>query len=126
MEKQSTLISEVMTDMSPDILAFIQQQITSFVRWDTIRFLQENPGTRDTAANLARYIGRDPQIVSREAAAMAAAGILLAEERGSHITFRLTTDAEIRRLIAAVVEAAHDRAFRMKLVYHILRQGDQP
>jgi hypothetical protein len=126
MERQNTLISEVMADMSPDILAFIQQHVTSFARWDTMRFLHENPGTRDTASNLARYIGRNPQKVAPEVAALAKTGILATEKRGPHTIYSLTADAEIRRLIAAVVEAARERAFRMKLVYHILRQGDQP
>jgi hypothetical protein len=125
MERQSTLISEVMSDMDPDILAFIQQYITSFARWDTIRFLQENPGTADTAENLARYIGRDPEEMGREAQAMSEAGILQAEVRNSYTVYGLTSDTDMRRLIAAVVEAVHDRAFRMKLVYHILRRGDQ-
>jgi DNA-binding transcriptional ArsR family regulator len=126
MERQTTLISEVMADMNPDVLTFIQQHITSFVRWDAIRFLDENPGTRDTANNLARYIGRDRQAVSREAAALAMEGILRAERRGAHIVYSLTADPEVRRLIADLVEEARERAFRMKLVYHILRQGDQP
>jgi DNA-binding transcriptional ArsR family regulator len=126
MERQTTLISEVMTDMNPDVLTFIQQHITSFVRWDAMRFLDENPSTQDTASNLARYIGRDRQMVSRETAALAKEGILKAEKRGSRIVYSLTADAEIRRLIGDVVAAARERAFRMKLVYHILRQGDQP
>jgi hypothetical protein len=35
----------------------------------------------------------------------------------------LIDDADILRLISHLVEAAHDRTFRMKLVYHILRAG---
>jgi DNA-binding transcriptional ArsR family regulator len=126
MERQHTLVSEVMSDMDEDILAFIQQQITSFVRWDTIRFLNENPGTKDTAERLAQYIGRDPEIVSSELEAMSKAGLLEAEVRGPYTIYGLTSDADMGRLIAMLVTAARDRAFRMKLVYHILRRGDQP
>jgi hypothetical protein len=123
MPSHNTLLSDIMEEMDPDVLVFIKEHISSFTRWDVIRFLHENPNTEDTAENLARFVGRAPHVIAGETREMAEEGILQAETTSGHTIYRLTTDAQIRQLIADLVEAARDRTFRMKLVYHILRAG---
>ena len=54
MDLYSTFMSDIPQEMNPRVLEFIQKHVTSFTRWDTIRFLGENPTTRDTAENLAK------------------------------------------------------------------------
>ena len=123
MPSHNTLLSDIMEEMDPDVLVFIKEHISSFTRWVVIRFLHENPNTEDTAENLARFVGRAPHVIAGEAREMAEEGILRAETASGHTIYRLTTDAQMRQLIADLVEAARDRTFRMKLVYHILRAG---
>jgi hypothetical protein len=125
MDLHSTLMTDIMEEMDFRVLQFIKNHVTSFTRWDTIRFLHENPHTHDTAENLAKYIGRAPHIIAEEAKELSEEGILTSETRGNHSIYSLTEDRELRQLIAALVKAARDRAFRMKLVYHILRAGGQ-
>ena len=125
MDLHNTLVSDIMEEMDPRVLEFIKQHVTSFTRWDTIRFLHENPNTRDTAENLAKYVGRAAHVIAEEAESMAETGLLQKESRGKHTIYWLTGDADTRKLIASLVEAARDRTFRMKLVYHILRAGGQ-
>jgi hypothetical protein len=125
MPSHNTLLSDIMEEMDPGVLAFIKEHISSFTRWDVIRFLHENPNTEDTAENLARFVGRAPHVIVGEAREMAEEGILQAETTSGQTIYRLTTDAQLCQLIANLVEAAHDRTFRMKLVYHILRAGGQ-
>ena len=48
-----------MNDMDPSLLSFVQTRVTSFIKWDLMRFLHENPHTLDSAANIARYTGRN-------------------------------------------------------------------
>lgn len=126
MDSYNAFLSDVMEEMDPQLLQFIKDHVTTFTRWDTIRFFYENPHTQDTAENLARYVGRSPEIICREADEMAQEGIFQAEKRGEHTIYVLTNDPDARQLIAQLVEAARDRTFRMKLVYHILRAGGQP
>jgi hypothetical protein len=90
-----------------------------------IRFLHENPNTEDTAENLARFVGRAPHVIVGETKEMTAEGILETGTMGEHTVYRLTADADTCQLIASLVEAARDRTFRMKLVYHILRAGGE-
>ena len=121
MDIRGTLMSDLMEDMDPRVLEYIKHHVTSFTRWDTLRFLHENPHTRDTAENLARYVGRASHVIAEEAERMAQEGLLQSEPRGRHTVYWLTDDADLRQLVASLVEAARDRTFRMKLVYHILR-----
>ncbi|MBN1641859.1 MAG: winged helix-turn-helix transcriptional regulator [Anaerolineae bacterium] len=125
MAPHSTLLSDTMEEMDPRVLEFIKSHITTFPRWDIIRFLHENPGTQDTAENLARYVGRAPQVIAHEARKLESEGIFESETQQTHTVYRLAEDPELRQLIAALVEAYRDRTFRMKLVYHILRAGGQ-
>lgn len=125
MDSYNTLMSDIMEEMDQRVLEFIKSHVTSFTRWDTIRFLSENPHTRDTAENLARYVGRAPQVIQVEAKELSEEGILAAETTGGHTVYSLTEDDDVRQLVASLVTSARDRTFRMKLVYHILRAGGQ-
>jgi hypothetical protein len=125
MPSHNTLLSDIMEEMDPRVLAFIKEHISSFTRWDVIRFLHENPNTEDTAENLARFVGRASPVIVGETQEMAEEGILEADTTTGQTIYRLTTDAQLRELIDNLVEAAHDRTFRMKLVYHILRAGGE-
>jgi hypothetical protein len=120
-----TLMSDIMDEMDPRVLSFIRHHVTTFTRWDMIRFFHENPHTQDTAENLARYVGRSPELIQQEVQEMVAEGILRTFSRGQHTVYLLTDEADTRQLIRDLVEAARDRSFRMKLVYHILRAGGQ-
>jgi hypothetical protein len=125
MSSHNTLLSDIMEEMDPSVLTFIREHISSFTRWDVIRFLHENPNTEDTAENIARFVGRAADVIVEEAREMAEEGILQAETTAGQTIYRLTSDAQMRQLIGDLVEAARDRTFRMKLVYHILRAGGQ-
>ena len=125
MGSNNPLVSEIMDEMDPRVLDFIKDHVTTFTRWDTLRFFHENPYTQDTAENLARYVGRSPQVISQEAGELTCEGIFRSEMRGDYTVYLLTEDADTRRLIASVVQAAQNRAFRIKLVYHILRAGGE-
>jgi DNA-binding MarR family transcriptional regulator len=125
MKSEGNLMSDIMDEMDPRMLEFIRQHVTTFTRWDTLRFFHENPYTQDTAENLARYVGRSPSVIKQEAQEMSEEGLFRAVERGEHTVYLLTEDTDTRQLIASLVKAARDRNFRMKLVYHILRAGGQ-
>ena len=125
MESYNNLMSDIMDEMDPRMLEFIKQHVTTFTRWDILRFFHENPNTQDTAENLARYIGRAPDVICQEAREMAEEGVFRSVKQGEHTIYLLTNDPDLRLLISDLVEAARDRTFRMKLVYHILRAGGQ-
>lgn len=123
MNNSNTLMSDIMEDMEPGVLSFIKEHVRSFACWDLLKFLHYNSSTWDTAENLARYVGRQVGRVEVEAVQMAERGLLRRDEQGSDYVYALTQDPEILAVIELLVFASQDRAFRMKLVYHILRAG---
>jgi hypothetical protein len=123
MESRNSLMSDIMEDMEPGVLSFIRRHVRSFPRWDLLKFLYHNQGTRDTVENLARYIGRQVERVEAEVTLMTKEELLCRDEQGSDVVYALTQDPETLALIGQLVSASQDRTFRMKLVYHILRAG---
>lgn len=120
MERED-LVGRLMADMDPELLAFLRTRVNSFVKWDLIRFFGENPYTTDTAENIARYAGRNVETTRAELAELAAQGVLAEHRLGEMTVYALATDPQIRRLVRRFLEAANDRQFRIKAIYHIIR-----
>ena len=51
--------TRLMNDMDPPLLDLVKTKVNSFIKWDLVRFLRENPNTADTAENIAKYVGRN-------------------------------------------------------------------
>jgi len=117
----SELASRLMGDMDPQLLQFLKTHVTSFVKWDLVRFFHDNPYTTDTAENIARLVGRDRETVADELAEMVEGGILRSHKIGDLIVYTLATDETIRDLMDRFVLACDDRQFRVKAIYHIIR-----
>jgi predicted transcriptional regulator of viral defense system len=115
------LAARLMGDMDARLLEFLKNQVTSFVKWDLVRFFHENPNTADTAENVARYAGRDPAAIEQELAELAESGVLQREQIGEMTIYSLATGSEMRELIEQFVLACDDRQFRVKAIYHIIR-----
>ncbi|NIV33844.1 MAG: hypothetical protein GWN58_31675, partial [Anaerolineae bacterium] len=43
--------TRLMNDMDPPLLELVKTKVNSFIKWDLVRFLRENPNTADTAEN---------------------------------------------------------------------------
>ncbi len=115
------LASRLMGDMDPELLQFLKSYVTSFIKWDLMRFFHDNPYATDTAENIARFIGRDRETVADELAEMVENGVLQSHRVGDLIVYTLATDPHIRELIDRFVLACDDRQFRIKAIYHIIR-----
>jgi len=113
--------AKLMDDMPKDLLDFVKSKVTSFIKWDLIRFFHENPDTVDTAENIARYAGRSLNAVEPELEELEMSGIMQRRIIGEQVVFSLTDDPIIRQRIAEFVRACEDRQFRVKAVYHIIR-----
>jgi DNA-binding transcriptional regulator YhcF (GntR family) len=123
----------LMDDMDPALLQFIKTQVTSFMRWELLRFLHENPGTADTAENIAQYTGRSVETVRPELDELVQAGVMSKRTLGQRVTqpadkapatiYSFSADSETRRLIEDFVTACQDRHFRIKAVYHIIKNA---
>ena len=115
------LAARLMGDMDPELLDFLKTKVNTFIKWDLVRFFHENPHTSDTAANVARYVGRDVGAIDAELGELVGTGVLERQRVGELVVYSLTSDAPMRGLIRQFAQACDDRQFRVKAIYHIIR-----
>ena len=113
--------ADLMNDMDPGLLGFVQTKVTSFIKWDLMRFLHENPHTLDSAANIARYTGRNVNDVRPELDELVSTEILRKRQLNDLAVYSLSPDEGTRQLIGDFCDACQDRSFRLKAVYHIIK-----
>jgi hypothetical protein len=112
-------------EIDPLFRDFIFDKVNSFVKWDLIRYFHGCPQTADTADNIALATGRDPQEISIALDELSHAGILDAQPVNDSIAYTLCDDNEIRQTVNSFILACDDRQFRVKAIYHVIRQMRQ-
>lgn len=100
---------------------FLRNKVNSFIKWDLVRFFHDNPHTRDTVENLARYTLRDARVIHRELDDLVAVGVLKVTTVNSVRVYQLSDDPDLRQLISTFMEACQDREFRVKAIHHVIR-----
>ena len=113
--------TRLMNDMDPQLLDLVKDKVNSFIKWDLVRFLRENPNTADTAENIAKYIGRNAATVEPELRELVQSEIMEVRPVEGISVYSLTTDAETKELLDRFIKACEDRHFRVKVIYHIVR-----
>jgi len=121
-ETSTELANRLMADMDPALLAFLRNQVDSFIKWDLIHFFHDNPHTTDTAVNIARYIGRDPNVTQAELSELVAGGVLTRRTLGAIVVYSLSPEPAVRERMRRFVEACGDRGFRVRAIYHVIRR----
>jgi hypothetical protein len=110
-----------MNDMDPPLLDLVKTKVNSFIKWDLVRFLRENPNTADTAENIAKYVGRNAATVEPELHELVECEIMDVKTVDGLPVYSLTTNASTRGLLDRFITACEDRHFRVKVIYHIVR-----
>lgn len=113
--------TRLMNDMDPPLLDLVKTKVNSFIKWDLVRFLRENPNTADTADNIARYVGRNAATVEPELRELVDSQIMEVKQVDGMPVYSLTTDSGTRELLDRFIIACEDRHFRVKVIYHIVR-----
>lgn len=113
--------TRLMNDMDPPLLDLVKTKVNSFIKWDLVRFLRENPNTSDTAENIAKYIGRNAATVEPELRELVDSQIMEVRSVGEMPVYSLTADTSTRELLDRFITACEDRHFRVKVIYHIVR-----
>ena len=113
--------TRLMNDMDPPLLDLVKTKVNSFIKWDLVRFLRENPNTADTAENIAKYVGRNAATVEPELQELVDSEIMEVKPVDGMQVYSLTTDQSTRELLDRFITACEDRHFRVKVIYHIVR-----
>ncbi|MBU0493586.1 MAG: hypothetical protein KKA73_14965 [Chloroflexi bacterium] len=118
---EDALLGNVMDKMDADLLRLVKNWLDSFVKWDVLRFLCQQPDAVYPADALAQRIRRDRNALEAEVTPLIRAGLVGCYWMRGQLAFALAADPAARQLAAKFVRACEDRYFRMKVLYHILR-----
>jgi len=113
--------AKLMDNMDSRLLDFIRDKVTSFIKWDLVRFFYENPSTTDSVENIAKYAGRNTAAVQSELEELVESGVMEMQLIDDLPVYSLASDEEMRQLVEKFILACEDRHFRVKAVYHIIR-----
>ncbi len=113
--------TRLMNDMDPQLLDLVKTKVNSFIKWDLVRFLRDNPNTTDTAENIAKYIGRNSSTVIPEVRELVDSGIMEVKMIEGKAVYSLVPDPEVWELLDRFIKSCEDRHFRVKVIYHIVR-----
>ncbi len=115
-------VSRLMDDIDPSLFDFVKTKVDSFIKWDLLRFLHENPHMADTVENIARYVGRNVATVKPELEDLVECGLMQKQVLAKTPIYSLSTDETIRTLIDQFILACEDGHFRVKVVHHIIQK----
>lgn len=121
-EMELDLTGRLMADMDPNLLEFLRTKVNSFVKWDLVHFFHGNPHTTDTAENIARYAGRSVEMIRTSLTELVQDGVLEESQLGGMTVYSLASDSHVREMLEQFVKASDDRQFRVKAIYHIIRE----
>ena len=108
--------------INAELLNFLHNKVNSFIKWDLVRFFHDNPHTKDTVENVAKYVGRDTKTIQHELNDLVKANVLCTEEISGFTLYRLAQDTQIRQTINTFIEACHDRQFRIEAIHHVIKE----
>lgn len=121
-ERTSDLPGDPMEEIDPRLLDLLQTRLTSFIKWDVMRFFYENPEMTDTADRIAHSTGRDVHTVEPALFQLARHAILEMDTLSGLRVYTLSDDPDTRQLIHEFFTACTDRRFRLKAIYHVVNQ----
>ena len=115
-----------LTDLGidPEAIARLLPYLDSFLKWELLRLLHDNPDMTATIEDLARYLGRDETEVRPAARSLASSGILHQVDIGTQYVYSLVDDEELRQLVGHLVRRyLGDPLVRLALSSEILRSN---
>ncbi len=108
--------------IDPEAAARLLPLLDSFVKWELLRLLHDNPALEAGIEDLARYTGRDETEIKPATRALLSAGVLGESEGEFGHVYSLTKDTKVREAIDNLVEGfVADRLVRLAISSHILK-----
>ncbi len=102
--------------------ATLLPHLDSFVKWELLRFLHDNPNLEAAIEDLARYTGRDETELKPAARALHAARLFDQGDGETGYTYSITSDEKMRGMVDQLVQGfVADRLVRLAISSHILK-----
>lgn len=105
-----------------ETLDFIQTYITSYTKWEVLKYFAENPSTVETVRGFARRLNKDQRQFSEALTSLARTGIVSNGKGPEEASYSLTADATQKAVLQNIADTARtNNRFRLLLNYHITK-----
>jgi hypothetical protein len=106
----------------PEVDRFVDASMVSFAAWDLVIYLNRNPQTCETLSSLSGVLARSEHDLLPALKRLVETGALVEDldAEPALVHYRLSEDAEVRRVIALFVEMAGEREHRLEFVRRVL------
>ena len=116
--------SSINRNVDPETLDFIQKYLTSYMKWEVLRYFSENPSAAETPRSFARRLGKDVRQITEALKSLARTGIL-SDGNGNGAgdgAYTLSAKDSERATLQRIAETARaNNRFRLLLNYHITK-----
>lgn len=112
-------------NLDPQVGAFVEEYIDSFISWDLILFFHENPYTVGSPSSIAMSIGRLGSDIEPYLERLSDKGILVREYRGQGGTetiYAYKPEPDFEKMVIEFKRALKDRASRLIIVSKVLQK----
>jgi hypothetical protein len=123
---QTNAASPAENAFDSELVTFLHTIANSFVKWDLIRFFNDNPHAVDPAETIARFSTRDVREVERQLDELVAAGALSVRLVAGIKAYMLTPDAGMRAMIHRFIQTCDDKPTRLQAIRYVLELTAQP
>jgi hypothetical protein len=106
--------------LDAETLDFIQKHLTSYLKWEVLKFYGENPSAVETPRAFARRLGKESRQITEVMKSLSRSGLLRngTDSEG----FALAGDESQRAILQKIVTASRtNNRFRLQLNYHITK-----
>ena len=106
--------------LDAETLDFIQKHVTSYLKWEVLKYYGENPSAVETPRAFARRLGKESRQISEVMKGLSRTGILRngTDSEG----YALGGDESQRAILQKIVGASrNNNRFRLQLNYHITK-----
>ncbi len=108
--------------VDPETLAFIEKYLTSYAKWEMLKYFAENPTATETARGFARRLNKDVRQTGETLKSLAKAGIITNGRGGADAAYALTTEEPQRSILLRLGEMVRtNNRLRLLLNYHITK-----
>ena len=105
-----------------ETLGFIQKYLTSYTKWEMLKYFAENPTVAETARGFARRLNKDQRQTGEALKSLARTGIISNGQGSDESAYTLSADEGQRSVLFRIAESVRvNNRFRLLLNYHITK-----
>lgn len=114
-------MEEFLGSGDPGVDVFVDANLTSFIAWDVVVYLEHNADASADLVELSSRLGRKESEVEPVLSKLAANGIAQTSvESDGVVRYALSTEPASRRVVTRFVELAKVRELRLEFVRRVL------